>query len=155
MNPRTPMKRKNRCKAKLRLYPDPILKAVCEPVGDDEDVSNVIRDMMHILTNSKTGVGLAAPQAGHKKRVIVVARAGFYTIMINPVVALNKEKMETWEEWCLSYPGKSKKIPRYTDIHVGYQLVNGCCDQRDFYDFQARIIQHEIDHLDGKCKVGE
>ena len=102
------MKHHHRCNAKLRLYPDPILKAVCEPVGDDEDVSGVIRDMMHILTNSKTGVGLAAPQAGHSEITV------------------------TWT---------SERGATFIDAL--------------YANFTARIIQHEIDHLDGKCKIGE
>ncbi len=147
--------KRTRVTAKLRLYPDPILKAVCEPVGDDEDVSGIIRDMMHILTNSKTGVGLAAPQAGHTKRVIIVAQAGFYTIMINPVLLDFSDIKAAREEWCLSYPGRSKTILRPTEVIVGYRLQNGLKDQRRMFDFQARIALHEIDHLDGKCKVGE
>ena len=148
------MTKRNRVKAKLRLYPDPILKAVCEPVGDDEDVSGVIRDMMYILTNSKTGAGLAAPQAGHTKRVIIVADAGFFTIMINPVIVEASKTTATLDECCLSYPGRSRKVLRYTRVVVDYQLRNGFSDKRILWDFQARIAQHEIDHLDGKCKVG-
>lgn len=146
--------KRNRCKAKLRLYPDPILKAVCEPVGDDEDVSGIIRDMMHILTNSKTGVGLAAPQAGHKKRVIIVSFAGFYETMINPhIVARSGEKV-VQNEGCLSYPGIYKDIERAAWVDVHYYDEKG--EQQDgvVYDFDARIIQHEIDHLNGQCKVG-
>ena len=154
------MSRKNRCKAKLRLYPDPILKAVCEPVGDDEDVSDVIRDMMHILTNSKTGVGLAAPQAGHKKRVIIVKTSDrTHLIMINPAIERQSCKSGIAFEGCLSYPGKSKRIKRALGIHVSWdtESVNGTQykTRDDFEDYKARIIQHEIDHLDGKCKVGE
>jgi peptide deformylase len=62
-------KRKNRVTAKLVIAPNEILTKVCEPVKDGEDVSGIIRDMMHILVDSKTGVGLAAPQAGHLKRI--------------------------------------------------------------------------------------
>ncbi len=149
------MKRK-RPTAKLRLYPDPILKAVCEPVGDDEDVSDVIRDMMHILTNSKTGVGLAAPQAGHKKRVIVVKTNNFaFSPMINPNIYTFTSEWLVAEEGCLSYPGKFKDIDRARWVGVEWQLESGEWVKNDFWDFTARIIQHEIMHLDGKCKIGE
>ena len=150
------MTKRNRVKAKLRLYPDPILKAVCEPVGDDEDVSGVIRDMMYILTNSKTGVGLAAPQAGHTKRVIVVSDLGFFTTMINPIVTQTCSRCTIREEYCLSYPGQRKKIKRPDEIMVTWTSERGVhFIDNPFSDFTARIIQHEIDHLDGKCKVGE
>ncbi len=150
------MKQRNRCKAKLRLYPDPILKAICEPVGDDEDVSGIIRDMMHILTNSKTGVGLAAPQAGHTKRVILVLRNGFCRTMINPsFVPVDYSSKERGQEQCLSYPGRNAIISRETDIAVHYIDEHDQFQNAIYIDFTARIIQHEIDHLDGKCKVGE
>ncbi len=149
------MKRRNRCKAKLRIYPDPILKAVCEPVGDGEDVSDVIRDMMHILTNSKTGVGLAAPQAGHTKRIIIISFAGFFRTMINPRIVEHGSALVVRNEGCLSYPGIYKDIERPVWIDLRYDDENGRPQPGMVFDMDARIIQHEIDHLNGKCKVGE
>jgi peptide deformylase len=154
------MKRK-RITAKLRLHPDPILTKVCEPVKDGEDVSGIIRDMMHILTNSKSGVGLAAPQAGHLKRIILIGQ----TVMINPEFAPNddngrgpKEVLE--KERCLSYPGRVKKIWAFDSIDIAYtdEDGNGQCDTLNGY--RARVGQHEYKHLMGicplgKCKVGE
>ncbi len=149
------MKRK-RVKAKLRLYPDPILKVVCEPVRDDEDVSGIIRDMMYILTNSKTGVGLAAPQAGHTKRV-VIARTGncAFLVMINPHIVTFCGSGYVAEEGCLSYPGVYKELYRPNWVKVVYRTEGGLEAADEYYNFDARIIQHEIDHLDGNCKVGE
>ncbi len=150
------MSKRNRVKAKLRLYPDPILKAVCEPVGDDEDVSGVIRDMMHILTNSKTGVGLAAPQAGHTKRVIVVKTNDGYQPMINPEIDAAAGFIVHAKEGCLSYPGKFKNIPRRDEVAVTWTSEVGATFVCKVYrGTVARIILHEIDHLDSKCKVGE
>ena len=149
------MKRK-RVKAKLIIAPNPILTKVCEPVKEGEDVSGIIRDMMHILVNSKSGVGLAAPQAGHLKRVIVVKdeRWGFIEIT-NPVIKDHSKDMRGATEGCLSYPGKSKKIERYKWIEVEYIDDAGDDMTELFAGLNARIIQHEIDHLNGKCKVGE
>ncbi len=150
------MNRRNRCKAKVRLYPDPILKVVCEPVHDDEDVSDVIRDMMYILTNSKTGVGLAAPQAGYTKRVIIVKVCNFaYVPMINPEIESFCSDGEIAKEGCLSYPGIFRYIYRPNWIRLSYITSNGRNVIDEYNDFDARIIQHEIDHLDGKCKIGE
>jgi peptide deformylase len=151
------MSKRKRIKAKLRLYPDPILTQVCEPVKDGEDVSVVIRDMMHILTNSKSGVGLAAPQAGHLKTVIIVKESEYaYLVMINPVWSMMRSGVITMNECCLSYPGKTKSIERFGSIRVTYTSGSGAligCERFD--NFEARIIQHEIDHLNGRCKVGE
>jgi peptide deformylase len=111
--------------------------------------------MMHILVNSKTGVGLAAPQAGHLKRIIVVSANGFPTAMINPEFSYYSTERAIEEEGCLSYPGKKKDIRRYGRIKVKYwkPLCNKMFIE-NFFAFKSRIIQHEIDHLDGKCKVG-
>ena len=150
------MTKQNRCKAKLRLYPDPILKAVCEPIGDDEDVSGIIRDMMHILTNSKTGVGLAAPQAGHTRRIIIAKIGNFaYTIIINPTITSFSRQGCTEKEGCLSYPNIFKDIYRSDWVRIKYTTDGGKKALEKYYYHDARIIQHEIDHLDGKCKVGE
>lgn len=155
-------KRKGRVKAKLIIAPNPILTQVCEPVADGEDVSGIIRDMMHILVNSKNGVGLAAPQAGHLKRVILVKESKYiFNVLVNPEYAPNdseegkgpKEVLSS--EGCLSYPGKSKDIWRFDSIDVSYS-DSGWNGQYDTYNgLIARIIQHEIDHLNGKCRVGE
>ncbi len=150
------MNRRNRCRAKLRLYPDPILTTVCEPVGDDEDVSGIIRDMMHILTNSKTGVGLAAPQAGHTKRVIIAnTNNDGYLVMINPKITTFSSDWVFGNEGCLSYPGRLARINRMQWIGVDWQSEGRLNMEGDFIYLGARIIQHEIDHLDGKCEVGE
>jgi len=142
---------RKRVTAKLIIAPNPILTTVCEPVEDGENVSGIIRDMMYILTNSKTGVGLAAPQAGYSKQIILVSANGFPITMINPVIISWKNDQATREEGCLSYPGVYKEIPRFTEIVV-HDTIRV---PQTFYGFEARIIQHEIDHLDGMCKVGE
>jgi peptide deformylase len=144
-------KRKNRVTAKLRLAGDPILTKVCEPVADGEDVTGIIRDMRHVLLASKTGVGLAAPQAGHLKRIII---AGKTWVLINPKIQSHSDYQLNAEEGCLSYPGEFKWIKRWATINVVYTGSDGLVHVDDFLGQVARIIQHEIDHLDGKCKVG-
>jgi peptide deformylase len=149
------MKRK-RVTAKLIIAPNPLLTTVCEPVEDGEDVSGIIRDMMYVLTNSKHGVGLAAPQAGHLKRIILVKENEYiYNVLINPEITNSLKRTACEYEGCLSYPGKAEKIERLTHIDVSY-LDSGGNSQQDPYNYRiARIIQHEIDHLNGKCRVGE
>ena len=141
-------------KSRIRLFGDPILKVVCEPVEASESVSEIIRDMMYILFNNKNGVGLAANQIGYTKRVIIVKEFGYWQVLINPVVT--EERGETIEtEGCLSYPNVYKEIKRVGNVKVQYEN-----DQRLFrapiwFSIKAsRIVQHEIDHLNGMCKVG-
>jgi peptide deformylase len=102
-------------------------------------------------------VGLAAPQAGHLKRVIVVKDeiCGKFTVMVNPVIIEWSDDLITKEESCLSYPGESKKIARFRWIEVEYIDEDGDRASDVFAGQQARIIQHEIDHLNRKCRVGE
>jgi len=151
-------KRKGRITAKLIISPNPILAQVCEPVEDGEDISGVLRDMRYILSNSKTGVGLAAPQAGHLKRIILVQDKGELLEMINPQIIKYGRVKETLIEGCLSYPGIYKSIRRSTRVWLTwtYFTVSGLeiRTEHSFDGFSARIIQHECDHLDGKCKVG-
>lgn len=146
------MKRcKRKSKAEIRLSGTPILSMICKPVEPDEDIDHITRDMSHILTQSKTGVGLSANQAGYLKRVIIMNYPTFQ-ILTNPEIVYVSKEVEIKEEGCLSYPGIFVDIERYKSIHLMCDEWSGC---REYFDFPARIIQHEIDHLDGKCKVNE
>lgn len=148
--------KRDRVKAKLIIAPNPLLTTVCEPVEDGEDVSGIIRDMMHILVNSKHGVGLAAPQAGHLKRIIIFKHPekGFMPI-INPEIGEFFGEDVTEVEGCLSYPGVNKRVKRSRGIIIDGTLEDGTRETGNILsDFSARIIQHEIDHINGKCLVG-
>ena len=105
------------------------------------------------------GVGLAAPQIGCNKRVIIF---GFeknerypdeveipFTVLINPIInILSPEMIDGWEG-CLSVPGLRGLVPRYNKIEYKGHDVNGGCITRVVEGFHARVIQHEYDHLDG------
>jgi peptide deformylase len=147
-------KRKNRVTAKLVIAPNDILTKVCEPVADGEDVSGIIRDMMHILVNNSGAVGLAAPQAGHLRRIIIAEVEGNFVAMINPEIQRHSKEERVAGEKCLSYPGEKKDISRYIRVDLHWINEEGLHCVFEFKDWTARIIQHEIDHLNGKCKVG-
>lgn len=152
------MKRKQRTKPKVRLEGDPILKTICEPVAPGEDISHITRDMRAILINSKTGIGLSANQVGYAKRVIAVMRGSGpqYDIMINPVIKRIVCEKTTKSEGCLSYPGKYVQVERDEEIFLAYEDEDGTVQDTDlFQGIHARVIQHECDHLDGKCIVGD
>ena len=145
------MRKRRRSTAKLRLFPDPILTKACTPITSDDDHRAIIQDILYVLTNSKTGVGLAAPQVGHLKRVIAVGMA----ILINPEIIFWSELEITDVEGCLSYPDKREFVSRHHSINVIYLDENLVECEVAFVGMPARIIQHEIDHLDGKCILGE
>jgi len=145
------MKRKHRSKAKIRLSGDPALSTFCEPVVEGEDTSQIIRDMSHILSQSKNGIGLSANQAGHLKRIIIIRYPNFQ-ILTNPIISNVSEDTKTEQEGCLSYPGIFKRIKRHKTIEVE---CNEWVGKRIYHDLPARIVQHEIDHLNGICAVSK
>ncbi len=108
------------------------------------------KKLLRFLGKHSGGVGLSAVQVGNLIRVFVVQYAGMQTIVINPtIVKYGKQKVKM-EEGCLSFPGKSKKIKRSQEILVNY--VDGKGKQHVFMrikGFEARIFQHEYDHLNG------
>ncbi len=103
------------------------------------------------------GIGLAAPQVGVGKRVVIFFVPGArndgvdipVTAMLNPVIEpLGSEQAEDWEA-CLSVPGLTGRVPRWTAIRYTFQDLNGQTHVREAQGFHARVVQHEFDHLDG------
>ena len=136
---------------------DPALKRMSRPVTDfDERLHILLDDMKDTLSNA-SGVGLAAPQVGVLRRVILVLETNVeegedegerYVELVNPVITLN-EGAQTGPEGCLSLPGRVGIVERPMSIAVQAQDRNG-----DFFEFEcrgitARAICHEADHLDG------
>jgi peptide deformylase len=154
--------RRNTRKA-LRMWDDPILKAKCEAVQpDDPDLLDQVETMLAVLRSTDDGVGLAAPQVGIKKRIIILApnkSEGPITVMVNPEIISKSDAVGESREACLSFPGISTVVSRHKEITVRYCLPSApnpeLAIERTFETWEARIVQHEIDHLDGICKVGE
>lgn len=134
----------------IRLYPDPVLREAAASVTDfDESVRKLVSDMTETMRDAP-GVGLAAPQVGVQRRVLV------YSVGVEePVHALvNPEITERWgeqvgEEGCLSIPGLTYPVTRAERVTVRAQDERGEPVSLDVEEFEARVIQHEVDHLDG------
>ena len=137
----------------IRLGNDPILQTICSEVKIGEDVSHIIKDMMYVLIDKK-GVGISANQVGYAKRIIIIRSYGTFVVMMNPEI-LNKYGSIGGEEGCLSYPKVYKWINRAKVIRVNYLPERGCGVMPKHINLPARIIQHEIDHINGICRVGE
>lgn len=140
-----------RKRARLRIYPDKILFAKCKAVCAGSNINQIKRDMLNLLMGSKTGVGISAPQAGYPSRIILIGRDLF---MVNPEITRRSWRKSTGTEGCLSCPGVYKKVRRYKKITVRYLDDNFSPVKNTFYGIRARIIQHEMDHLKGKCVCG-
>jgi len=130
-------------------YPNPLLKKKSEEVKEiSEDIKILIEDMIETMIKNK-GVGLAAPQVGESKRIIIVQTEKGSKVFINPIITKRSWRKEIMEEGCLSFPGPYLKIKRATEIEVNALNEKGERIKTKAQGLIARIIQHEIDHLDG------
>ena len=112
----------------------------------------VIDDLKDTAASLKNCAGLAAPQIGHQVRIILVHVQGAATIMINPVIAERRGKQTYSLEGCFSIPDTIKKpvpVKRSFKVCIGYYDEFGKHVSKKYKGFEARLIQHEIDHLDG------
>lgn len=133
------------------VKPDhPILRVPARTVVTfDTSLTDLSHRMISAMADGN-GVGIAAPQLGIRKRVIAVYVQGFAVVMVNPKITSFSEETETQIEGCLTFPGLFFEVERPKNITVSFQSVKG---QRTTIappsPFVCRIIQHEIDHLDG------
>lgn len=142
-------------KLKIRIYPDSILNQKAAPVTDFGPPMQELFDSMVETMYEFDGVGLAAPQIGISKQIFIACptmRKGEEFVMINPVLEKTSgEKSDN--EGCLSLPGIFAAISRATKIKLLYQDRHGKKIHIVAEDFFARVIQHEIDHLNGKLLI--
>lgn len=142
----------------IRTGDDPVLKQVCEPVAPGEPL--LFLETMAQVCKRLNGAGLAAPQIGVTKRVIFVncrdAKGSIRRrFMINPVITAQSEHTAVGQEGCLSYPGVWKHIARPVEITVEYLDEKRVQRRETLADWPARVVCHEVDHLNGICKVGD
>ena len=138
-------------------YPDTFLRdkshIVMLPL--DEKDRELIEDMC-LTMYKENGIGLAAVQVGYLKRICVLditpSRAN-PIVMINPIVKKKSEETLTMEERCLSAPGKVGKVKRHIRMTVNYWDRYEEEHEKTFYDLHAQVIQHELDHMDGKLCI--
>ncbi|HOE67511.1 MAG TPA: peptide deformylase [Candidatus Hydrogenedentes bacterium] len=145
------METKERMMASLRVvyFPDDPLTRVAQAFDAvTDDVAALAEDMLETM-NAYEGVGLAGPQVGVAKRIIVVQEPKAAPMcLINPEI-LEMEGVEQGEEGCLSLPQVYAPVPRAAFIHVRALDHRGKRVEFEARDLLARIIQHECDHLDG------
>ena len=134
----------------LVTYPHPALKKKTRPVGEvDDDVQARIDEMFDIMHESG-GVGLAAPQVAWSVRLLVLNPSEDREqdeVLINPKIVKRRGKV-LGEEGCLSFPGIYVQVERAREVDVEFTDRTGARRTETRADFMARIIQHEMDHLD-------
>lgn len=130
------------------------LRTVSKPVQNvTSDLKGFVVDMVKTM-DEENGVGLAAPQVGRNIRVIVCkfnpgSKNEVVVPMINPVIVDASKDTNDGEEGCLSLPGTWGLVKRANRILVRFKNLKGQDTTLEMNDFNARIVQHEIDHLDG------
>jgi peptide deformylase len=141
----------------ILIHPDPRLKKPCEPVAEvTAELAQLASDMLETMYDAP-GVGLAAPQVGVMKRLLVMdcIKEGVPEpmVLINPQVIWASEDLSSYEEGCLSIPDQYAEVKRPALVKVRWMGLDGAEQERQFEGLWATCVQHEIDHLDGKLFI--
>lgn len=131
-------------------HPDSRLKKKSEAITDvnSEQVRQLIPDLV-LAMQEKDGLGIAAPQVGVNIRLVIINTEEGPLALINPEITSWSKKKEIGEEGCLSIPGVWGLVKRYKKVKVRALTHTGEQTKFSAEDMFARVIQHEIDHLDG------
>lgn len=136
----------------ITLKGTPVLHKPSEEVDRKEietpDFSKLIIDMVESMYAAK-GVGIAAPQVGVSKRIFIAESPEGPVALVNPVFTKKSWKMVGGEEGCLSVPGKFDQVKRHKTVTIKALTADGKPVTFTAHDYFARILQHEMDHLDG------
>src|SRR3989344_4939682 len=143
----------------IKKYPEPVLRKKSREVGEiTEEIKSLVLNMAENLKESG-GVGLAAPQIGESKRIIIINSPDEkikeekdekeYEVFINPKITSKSRETEIMEEGCLSFPGIYLNIKRVKAVEVEAIDASGNQVRLRAQGLLARIFQHEMDHLNG------
>jgi peptide deformylase len=133
----------------IRTFGDPVLKSEAAPVADiDGKVVRLVDDMFTTLYRSDNGLALAAPQIGVQKQVFVWDFGEDRTVVFNPEI-VESDGEWVYEEGCLSIPGLYVEIVRPKTVLLRGVDIDGNTVEWEADEVQARMFQHELDHLRG------
>lgn len=140
------------------VYPDPVLRRGGKAISSFDADLRKTADQMMAAMYEEVGCGLAAPQVGIELKLLVLNPSGDRDdkagekVLCNPKITKKKGR-EFGEEGCLSFPGMHAEVERWIEITVEYQDLDGQPQKLTADGFLARVIQHEMDHLDGVLYV--
>jgi peptide deformylase len=138
----------------ILIIPDARLRAVADPIVEiDAEIKSLAQDMLDTMYDAP-GIGLAAPQIGVLKRIVVIDVAGegeppAPLVMINPEITAVGEEIQVTEEGCLSIPELYYEVERPSTVTVSYTDLDGKEVTKEADGKLAVCVQHELDHLDG------
>ena len=136
------------------LLGDPVLRREAAPVEEfDDELRALARDMFDTMYRAE-GIGLAAPQVGISKRLLVIdlrrdEGVDERFVLVNPEITWSSDEMDKQPEGCLSMPGLEEVVQRPWAVHVKAKDLDGKPIEVAADDLLSRALQHEIDHLDG------
>ncbi|OIO59748.1 MAG: peptide deformylase [Alphaproteobacteria bacterium CG_4_10_14_0_2_um_filter_63_37] len=146
----------------ILVYPDPILAQVADEIGDvhDPEIQTLIDDLIETMQAGPGGVGIAAPQVGASRRLVVVDCSGHkkvttchgLMVLVNPEI-LDWQGMEVAREGCMSLPDYTADVVRAVSVKLAASDRDGNPVVIETEGFEARAIQHEMDHLEGKLFI--
>jgi len=142
----------------ILIHPDPRLKKPCAPVDAITDEVRALADDMLATMYDAPGIGLAAPQVGVLRRVIVMdcmkaPDPPRPLVMVNPEIIWKSDDTSTYEEGCLSIPDQYADVTRPAEVRVRWTSLDGSVQDEQFSGLWATCVQHEIDHLDGRLFI--
>ena len=142
---------------KILKFPDQDLRIKAKPVETFDDELKTLTDDMFETMHSVDGIGLAATQIGVAKQVAVIdisPEKNEPLVIVNPAIQiLDPSKTEDYDEGCLSVPGFFEKISRPSEIKLTYQDLNGKKQEIKPEGLLTKVVQHELDHLNGRLFV--
>jgi peptide deformylase len=140
--------------AQIRQYPDPVLRMEARPVEEfDEDLRRLATRMGKLMKEAN-GAGLAATQIGILRRILVFTpEEDEIATLVNPLIVTRSEESEIDDEGCLSLQGVTVPVERSVSVRIEGRNEEGKEVAYDLEGTSARIVQHEVDHLDGKLML--
>jgi len=139
--------------SQIRQYGDPVLRMRANEVERFDDELAMLTERMFLLMHEADGVGLAATQVGIVKRVFVFNDEGEDVAVVNPVLAKTGRDVEVDTEGCLSLGPVRMPVERPVDVTLEGLTVDGAPLRLELEGISARVVQHELDHLDGKLII--
>jgi peptide deformylase len=133
----------------IRTLGDKVLTQRAKRVASVDDTIRTLCASMIDTMIKNEGIGLAANQVGILKRIIIVSDWGNVRVMINPEIVEFSENTCMMEEGCLSIPGEYLQITRPESLKIKYRNIKGIPCVDNYAGLTSRVIQHELDHLDG------
>ena len=143
----------------LIKHPDTFLRVSNEkiefPLSEENKI--IIKNMINLMYQ-ENGIGLAANQAGYNRKIFVMDVSNERNdpqVFINPVITTKNNIKMGDTEGCLSCPGEQVKVSRSISVNLEWQCEHGKDQHKTFYHLPSRVVQHEMDHLNGKLIIDE